>query len=405
MESRTYTIPEVSREKIQKTVARYEKKAKQYGVPLNVEFGEPYAKEYTIYALDHENHCKVDTHRKAVYEVFDLTIEGEQIKKEGYTVAAKIEHLDGGNVVSTFEQTKQEWTTMKPHCDHCNGNHGQLVTFIVRHESGIEKQVGRTCLKDYCGIDPQGVGIWNELNEIIEGEDGENFDWIGSGVRNALDVREVLAAAVLLQRTKGYISSGNPGCNKDALISMMNKNERATDADYAQADILIAAVKEMSREDAYWATLDNVKTLVESGYCKFSHCGYMAYAPLAYERYLKKQAEKAEREAALEAARNSSDYVGEKKQRFVTEVRDFRLVTSWETQWGWTYLYKFTDENGNVFVWYASKQLGRWVDTGYHGQKEWQEATDVKQLKVTVKDHCEYEGVRQTVVTNCALVA
>lgn len=392
MESRVYTIPETSREKIEKLVARYEKKARKYGAALSVEFGAPYAKEFPVYALDPVEHVRFDTGKTELYEVFDLTIQSDEIRKGGYAVVARIEHMDEGNVVTAFHgDVEPHWTALKPHCDHCNGNHGQLVTFIVRSDDGDEKQVGRTCLKDYCGIDPQAIGLWNQLVDVCEGEDSERYDWEGSGVRKAIDIRDALAAAVMLQRTKGYVSSGNHGCNKDLLMSMMSKNERAEERDYKAADELMAAVREMDDGEALMAALDNVRTLIKSGYCKFSHCGYVAYAPLAYERHLTKKAEAEAREAEKEAARRSSDYVGEIGKRIEIEVSDCKLVTSWETQYGWTFLYKFVDMNGNVLVWYASR--------GFDDDAE------VKKIKATVKDHTEYDGVKQTVLTRCALIA
>lgn len=403
MENRVYTIPEASREKVQKVLARYAKKATKYGAALNAEFGATYVKEFSVYALDPVEHVKYDTHEKALYEVFDLTIESEQIKKDGYSVIARIEHLDNGNVVTPFHgETEARWTALKPHCDHCNGNHGQLVTFIVRDDAGNEKQVGRTCLKDYCGIDPQAVGLWNELVEVIEGEDSARYDWEGCGVRSAIDIRDALAAAVMLQRTKGYLSSGNPGCNKEMLSHMMSKGEHAGENDYKAADMLIAEIRKMSREEAVGALLDNVKTLIDCGYCKYSHCGYVAYAPLAYERHKEKKAQEAARAAEKDAARESSEYVGEIGKRMVVDVKDFKLVMSWETEWGCTYLYKFSDASGNVMVWYASRELGEWVRV--KGGEEWR-VPEVKKLKVTVKDHNEHDGVKQTVVTRCTLVA
>ena len=89
-----------------------------------------------------------------------------------------------------------------------------------------------------------------------------------------------------------------------------------------------------------------------------------------------------------EAERASSQYIGEIGQRLEIEVSDMALLTSWEGDWGWTYLYKIIDTMGNVLIWYAS----RCIDTA-------------KKIKATIKDHSERDGVKQTIVTRCSVVA
>ena len=132
METNTFCIPEAKRAEVEKLIARYSKKATKYGAILWVDYGTPYCKEVALYDVDpvEQVRYKVGTAR---YEVFDLTIESEIIKNDGYEVVAMIEHLDGGNIVTMAKEVKPEWTTMPPYCEHCHGNHGQRKTFIVRH--------------------------------------------------------------------------------------------------------------------------------------------------------------------------------------------------------------------------------------------------------------------------------
>lgn len=382
----TYTIPEASREAIQKLIARNQRKAERYGTPLSAEYGDTYAKMIPVYSSD--GTVKEKLYEK-LYEFFDLTIESEIIRKDGYTVAAQIEHLAGGNVVSTFDgDCKPEWSELKPHCDHCNGNHGQRVTFIVRHEDGTEKQVGSTCLKGYCGINPQAIGWANELVEVLIGQDEEHFDWIGKGVQPALHTIDALALAAMLQRTKGYTASSEYNSNKEMLIGLISDGAKAEQRDHDLALEIEKLLTGMTREEAFAANMNNVKSLLECGYCKKAHLGYIAYAPLAYERYMKKQAEKQQREASMDAERVASRYIGEIGQRMEIEVSDISLLTSWESEWGWTYLYKIVDTLGNVMIWYASRAI-----------------EGAKKIKATIKSHSERDGVKQTVITRCSVMA
>lgn len=388
----TYMIPEVSREEVIKKLERIAKKAATYGGKLDYNCGEPYYYEIAVY--DHDGHTREKIGTQA-YEVFDLTVEGEIIKKDGYTVAAKIEHLDGGNVVTVFDGAMNpEWAKMKPYCEHCHGDHGQRVTFIVRGTNGETKQVGRTCLKDYCGINPQAVGVAYEINCLMEGEDAFGFDWDAANVHPACYTEDVLALAVMLQRTKGYTRSDEPNSNKDMLLSLSRNNDKADQQDYVKVEEMQRVIRAMSKDDAIDANLNNVKTLIECGYCKHSHFGYLAYAPLAYERYLKKLASAAEREAAKEIERSASQYVGEIGKRIVIEVAEMRLLSSWESYWGYTYLYKFVDTKGNVMVWFASKPFERVNENG-----AFEDVINPSKIKATVKAFNERDGVKQTILT------
>lgn len=141
----TYTIPESERENVLKILARYQKKAMAYGTSLTVDAGEPYPTKRNVYeeCIDYTtgtfSRSKVG---EQMIEVFDLSIEGEIIRNGNYSVVAKIEHLDGGNVVAAFsDEANPAWAKLKPHCDHCNGNHGQRITFIVRGGNCIDAEI------------------------------------------------------------------------------------------------------------------------------------------------------------------------------------------------------------------------------------------------------------------------
>ena len=390
-----YTIPEARREDIEKLVAKYQKKAAKYNVALTAEFGEPYAQRVPVRKADPTTGliATVDT---VLVEVFDLTIDGEEIRKDGYTVVAKIEHLEGGNVVSAFgAEITPAWRNATCNCEHCGILRDRRLTFIVRHEDGSEKQVGRSCLKDYCGIDPHAIGYRNELEEILISDDITSYDFERRPVQEAYSTVEILALAISTIKRQGYVKSGEPNSNKSEIAEAC-KDYRPTDAELQEAREMAQTIAEINEDDAFAANLNNVQSLIRSEYCKRSHFGYIAYAPVAYEKYVEEMKRRAEREAAKSAERNASDYVGQVGQRIDIEIANMKLVTSWETQWGLTWLYKFTDADGNVLVWFASKPLERVNKNGVY-----EDVTSVERIKATVKEHTERDGVKQTVITRC----
>lgn len=385
MRTETYTIPESRREAIKKEIARYEKKASKYGTSMNFTFGEPYAVENAIMSTDGRTETKVGTY---MVEVFDLTIESEIIKKNGYTVAAKIEHLEGGNIVYAFgDEHKEEWNHCAPHCDHCKSNRFRNFTYIVKSDND-EKQVGSGCLKDYCGIDPQHIGWSEELRAyfIDNGYDPCSYKSMYKD-STVYDPMNVLAYAIKVTKKQGYITSNEIGSNRGKVEEMVSKNVEIDNMDEAKE--MAEQILEILKTDRTAFGMSEMSVFLKSGYCKSSHFGTISYVPTAFAKYMEELEWKRQREEE-KTAELDSEYIGQVGERIEVEIKHGRILTSWETQFGYTYLYKFLDMNDNVLVWFASSAKLK---------------TDgLKKIKATVKDHNERDGVKQTIITRCAAV-
>lgn len=97
-------------------------------------------------------------------------------------------------------------------------------------------------------------------------------------------------------------------------------------------------------------------------------------------------------EDSLKATNSTSEYVGEIGDKIEVEVT-LSFYTGWESNFGYnnvTYLYTFKDEQGNVYTWKTGSYLNK--DKG-----------SKLTLKGTIKDHSEYKGVKQTVLTRCKI--
>lgn len=398
-----YTIPESKRADIEKAVSRISKKAEKYGKEFSVKYGIPYATEVAVYEVgfDFTSGTMVPTKtldRTMMVEAFDIEIEADIIRKDGYSVIAQIEHLDGGNIVVPFEgEVQKEWLHSECTCDHCKTSRVRKYTFIVRKD-GEDLQVGKTCLKDYCGIDPQVIGCRNELTDILINNDVDSIDWgMFSGIEPAYDTIEMLALAIRAYKKQGYVKSEMPNSNKDLIREMVDSNVHPTEAEMAQATEMAKVIKGMEDSEAISFLLSDARTLICTAYCKAKHFGYIAYAPVAYEKYQAELAKRAEREAD-HLAQMASEYVGEIGKRQTFDISEMTLVTSWPSRYGTTVLYKFVTTGGDVLVWFASELFGKWVARG--GKQDFVDARDldIKRIKATVKDHRERDGVRQTII-------
>lgn len=380
----TYIIPETERDTIVKAFARYQKKAQAYGQAVSVSFGDPYAKRVGIYVADEINHCKrkVDD---CMIEVFNVELHADVIRKGGYTVVAKLEHMDGGNLVYALcGEVNPAWRSIAPRCEHCGGSHNQKTTFIVHDEQGNEKQVGSTCLKDYTGIHPAAILSLKELHDILIDEDVDRSSLSDAPKCRVYDALRVLALAIRLYKAYGYTPSSRECSNKERLERLVFGREEPTVSELAEAEQIAKAVKAMDVETAAGYLLDSVHHLLVSAYCKRSHFGFIAYAPLAYLRYTEAQAREAEAKRRTEAEAASSVHVGSVGERLIIDIADMKLLTSWAGDYGFTYMYKFIDKAGCVYIWYGSKTIAK---------------TD--KIKATIKAHTERDGIKQTIITRC----
>lgn len=95
------------------------------------------------------------------------------------------------------------------------------------------------------------------------------------------------------------------------------------------------------------------------------------------------KAAQAQREAEVEAKRSKSNHVGEVGQRILIETT-ITFSKGFEGFYGTTFINSLEDAEGNVFI-YRGNCIG--------------EKGDKLTLKATVKEHGEYDGVRQTVIS------
>ena len=143
----------------------------------------------------------------------------------------------------------------------------------------------------------------------------------------------------------------------------------------------LAWVSEQEENSNY---IHNLKTACSLEYIRGNFGLYASLFP-AYDRDL-------ERKAKIKESQNeekSSEYIGEIGDRVTVNVKSIKCVTSWETDYGVTYIYKITDTNGNVYTW----KTGNYID----------DTDNEMTIAGTVKAHTEFRGVKQTEVTRCRM--
>ena len=388
-----YSIFEGNMERLQKKVTRIQNKCRKYGCDFHfAEVGE----EFRPYK-DAET-------GKVTYRRF-VVVEAEGIAKvNGWRFIASVENTDHGNIINKAVDVEvpERYYTSLPVCEHCKVSRPRRETYIVRNdETGDFKQVGRNCLCDYThGMSAEGVASYMSLFEdIIKCESYEGCGHFETYIRT----QEVLQYAAETIRHFGYVPSDDRRPTKDRTREYYGldhgwftlsypdyvrslKDEMSScgfDSESKEAVGEVSkALEWLSVQEESSNYIHNLKTACSLDYCKEHHFGLLVSLFPAYNKDLERAAR---RKAEAEVAK-VSDYVGNVGDRLSINVSSATCLTSWETDFGTCRLYKFTDENGNIFVWKTSN----WIDTD-----------NVKSVKGTVKEHKIFRDSKQTELTRC----
>ncbi len=352
---------------------------------------------------------KTQAHERAT-----VILAGEPPKLDGWTFAAVVDHLSNGTI-TRYPMTEARflagadidltpYRNVEATCDHCETNRKRHETFIVVHEDGDEKRVGRNCLADFLGhSNPSSLighlNLWGKAFALVEGAEEAGFD---TGV-TYLDLSVFLAFVACQIRVGGWLSRGKA----------YEQGYGVATADLAQSaywssvhpPVLVPTLEDAKRSVAAldWARaltdeeigdndyLFNLRAVCTDDYIRPKRGGLAGSVIVAAERAFEK---------AAEAATNSNLHIGEVKERLTLELT-LRATREIEGHFGLSILHKFEDAAGNLFVWFATND--RIIPAGYvtpgRGDKRAILIGETHTLAGTVKGHDDYRGRKHTKLT------
>jgi hypothetical protein len=332
------------------------------------------------------------------YRVFHYQLDAAVPRINGWTFVATIDHSnEGGNLIRFVPNTGIDLPTSyraaSPICEHCNVNRFRRDTFVLHcAETGVFKQVGRTCLKDFFGHDPMAVAKYAEILSYANECGGamEEFDFATG--RNHIFLRDYLAHVATMIRENGWISrkkANEEGCASTAdlaLTNMLSRGSRhyveVTAEDRAIVEQAIEWGSNLSNKHNLSDYEHNVVVVVGSSVVSLKSIGIAASV---IGVYLMNRDREAQREAAAAAGGASEFYgiVGERiRNASVTVTGAFPINTSM----GVLYIYTFA-MGAAVLKWFTSDKN---MNVG-----------DTITISGTIKEHATYNGVKQTNLTNC----
>lgn len=407
----TFSIPEMNMESLEKKLTRIKNKAAKYGNEFRYERIGEHFEERTFreeIGFDTANCCPIYKEWVAIVKYIDIDVEGIAAVN-GWKFAASLEFTDAGNIISGTGEVEipQRYYNCTPWCEHCRTSRDRRHSYIVfNEESGEFKQVGKSCLKDFThGLSAEYVAHFESF--IKEAEEAQTFS--GGHVKTYFDVEDFMAFAAETIRLYGYVRRDGSGiCTADRaeelyrhefgmrLMYGKELNARLHDAksrgfDHKNSAELAQTVREWiinnERDDNYF---HNLKVACGNSKVGYNGLGLLVSAFPAYDRELEYEAQRREREAKESEARARSSYMGNVGDKISFEIADFKLITSWTNQWGFVGVYKFVSKDGLEATWKTSAYIDERKIIG-------------SVITGTVKEHKEWNGIKQTELTRCKI--
>lgn len=329
------------------------------------------------------------------YEYVSVHVEGNY-KISGWEFVASLEWDDNANTNIVKSIPGVEIPSMyfnRCECDHCKSSRYRKYTVILRNcKDGSFIQVGKGCLKDYLGYDAEGyasyLAFFSTVEEYI---DTLNKDFLPRA-KKFYEVKDILEQTVEQVKRHGYVTRKMVNESEDVKSStasvvwhIVNRDTyfdgtliqpyyEVSDSTKDVVSTIFNLVNSAEEDNGY---VHNIKALLKSDYVEGDKVGLVSSA---YSFYVKNINENKEDKVP-------SEYIGNVGDRIEFTAIP-KCVYSYETDYGWNYIYKFQDGD-NIIIWKTSKALDD-VETTF---------------KATVKAHNEYKGIKQTEVTRAKEIA
>lgn len=338
-------------------------------------------------------------------EFHEATITGRLPKIAGWTLVARIDHTGPRNVITSTGLWEGEidpkWREAAPNCDHCRSQRVRNDTFILVHDNGEWAQVGRDCLSDFAGSDSPFKVLRMFLD--LERRIGEFEDWDEHRNSPLIDTKIFLSHASAIITEVGWYSksawanndhTGTPTATR--IMANMFPDPRVdedwlieiTDAAEAEAEAALAWVRDdLAPQNVLSDYEYNLVALTEiDAFDSRRYTGIMASLIPAYRRAhgIDERGEK------KEIVSTHQGEVGKRETWDLTLTKRVDMeVDSYGYRWGSStemlHIHLFEDEAGNIFVW-KTTSVSLTEGESY-------------KVKATVKEHGEYNGTPQTIIS------
>ena len=303
-------------------------------------------------------------------------------------------------------------------CDECKKSIGRNK-YIVFSKVGkpVESRddlivLGSTCAKNYFPFDI--VSYFGDLQNFYTLCFGGEDDSMGFGHRdsNYINIQRLFhLVGSVTDDFKVYEKDG--GTRNQVAYLLSGKRDKNTV--YVEPKTNWEDMKEWLKA-AYSEIKDeftgNIHSVIFDPYSEelklrdeinLKYLGLACYAFVGAKRNHDKELERIAREKAYKDG-TADEYFGEVGSKFEKELM-FEKEIGFEGYYGYTYFLFFRDEEGRVFKWSTGNATYEAYSTASNRNGFCDYEVGEKYLmKGTIKDHSEYKGVKQTVITRCKVL-
>ena len=322
---------------------------------------------------------------KMIMNVWDVKIDAELVIPEtGWYLVAVVDHDEHMVKKIDLNANDEELEKFRYYtiCDHCKVNRYRKTTIVIKNENGEMKSIGTSCANDFFGhnmnlwLNKMSWYLWNP--SIVEGEDD---DYIMSRVSSGsmkFPLEDVVAQTNhIMVEDGGYIPATEMLSTKATLIRDFSEYKMEfTNEDIEVAKKVIEWVKNSEGTSNY---MFNLRQIVKNGSVGVKSFGLVASMVHAYEK-------ETVRKMNAEKDVRPSEFIGNVGDKKVSFEATYDGNVTFDTDYGLMHIHKFHDNDGNVIVWKTKNNIH--VNAG-----------SKIEFVATIKEHNEYNGTKQTVVT------
>lgn len=359
-EIKTFEIPEHRMPLFAEKIAALNKKAVKVGVPeITYSTIGHFDREYTEHPV---------TGQMLVFPMvirfFKVVIVGIEPKFAGWTFLARIDHEgEGVNIINAIPgvELNERYRTMGGVCEHCKIDRYRKASFVVRHESGEEKQVGSSCLKDFLGHgSPEKIASFCESLFSFIREVKEDDFYYGGHIEHRHEIIKILALTSAVIRKYGWTSAAKAydfgtSCTADTIREYVSDAKQAaeisreiggiTEADVTLAKNAIDWLK--GKEGPFTDYFHNLRTVCANETIEVKRIGLVASLIAVYNREMEGE--------RLKTVKEPSAWIGHPDTGRMT-LKDVKVIgmTPVDGRFGTTYIYRFLANGKDKLTWFST---------------------------------------------------
>lgn len=281
-------------------------------------------------------------------------------------------------------------------CDHCETRRFRTVSYLVW--DGVKVlQVGSTCMNEYVGYDVSAVlRVFNQFTEVAQElsdptKESAMLDTVSATAAAWVDGSEVMGVAMDCMKRFGFVSrrmaeteysTSTVESVKRVVMGLNVSPFDTSPEEYVEftRKVVQWMDDEMTKDGEFTVNTYNASLTRVDG-VPFYSATTLHFGVMAVLLYVRAQ------EAKREQRDGKNEHFGDVKERVSARVTmaSYRQTAGY---YGDTHVYNLRDEEGRAVVWFASSYQ-QWLN----------DAQSPVDVVGTVKQHKEYRGTKQTVLT------